>query len=493
MNKRYRTLAAFAVSHTVTIDTELLKNIKTPRQTFFRIFGRKPGVTFAVSSMIAITVLIGVWCVCAFYLTQVQIGNTSMRVYQNDQKLEKQISRQSDKYMLTLQYPNKKAKSFTLAQAGLKVDTAVSVHEIRRQQHSAMQFLRWWDTIRPNLTVKADRAKLHTFIAAEANVITQPSRDATIDLSGGQVKLTEAEPGKAYGLIKPDKTLMGAASRLDMQPLQLRILSVKPTITEASLAETKTKVESVLAQNVVFQLSGRSTTAKPSDIAGWLEVGPDKDNKRISVTVNSGKVLEYINKTARAYIHPPRAQIEMVAADGSIQVLVPGLSGVDVTDKNAVAASVTNKLLNGDGITIELPIQNAPFTTVKAGDYDKWIEVDVTNKRMYAYEHANVVRTFLVSAGAPKTPTVIGQYAIYAKKTQQDMRGRNVDGSRYFQPHVPWVAYFYKDYAIHGNYWRPASYFGNINSSHGCVGITPADGAWMYNWAPIGTPVIVHK
>ncbi len=62
------------------------------------------------------------------------------------------------------------------------------------------------------------------------------------------------------------------------------------------------------------------------------------------------------------------------------------------------------------------------------GSYDKWIEVDLTNKRMYAYEKDNLVKTELVTAGAPSTPTVTGQYAIYAKFDQQDMRASSCHG-----------------------------------------------------------------
>ncbi len=111
---------------------------------------------------------------------------------------------------------------------------------------------------------------------------------------------------------------------------------------------------------------------------------------------------------------------------------------------------------------------------------------------MYAYEKTNLMRTFLVSAGEPGTPTVLGQYAIKTKVAKQDMRGQNTDGSRYSQTNVQWVNYFHQDYAIHGNHWRPTSYFGNINSSHGCVGIVNSDAEWIYNWAPVGTPVIVY-
>jgi len=208
--------------------------------------------------------------------------------------------------------------------------------------------------------------------------------------------------------------------------------------------------------------------------------------------VNSGKILEYINKISASATHPPKAQVEVVRADGTSTVLVKGVNGTDVVDTSTVATDVAQSLLQSKSIHQDLSVRYAAYKTITAQAYDKWIEVDTTNKRMYAYEQNTLVRTFLISAGAPGTPTPTGQFAIYAKYIQQDMRGRNVDGSSYFQPHVPWINYFYGDYAIHGNYWRPLSYFGNVNSSHGCVGIVDSDAQWAYSWAPVGTPVIVH-
>ncbi len=144
------------------------------------------------------------------------------------------------------------------------------------------------------------------------------------------------------------------------------------------------------------------------------------------------------------------------------------------------------------GYSRELSIDDAAFKTVNAETYDKWLVVDLTNKRMAAYEGSTLIRTFNVSAGAPATPTVVGQYKIFAKVRRQNMSGLNTDGSTYFQPNVEWTNYFYGDYAIHGNYWRPTSWFGNINSSHGCVGITNPEAQWIFEWAPVGTTVITH-
>jgi lipoprotein-anchoring transpeptidase ErfK/SrfK len=105
---------------------------------------------------------------------------------------------------------------------------------------------------------------------------------------------------------------------------------------------------------------------------------------------------------------------------------------------------------------------------------------------MYAYQNSQLVNTFLVSAGKPSTPTPVGEFHIWDKLTSQTMTGPG-----YVQPNVPWVNYFnHSGDAIHGVYWRPASVFGNVNTSHGCVGVPVNIGEWIFNWAPIGTTVI---
>ena len=66
-------------------------------------------------------------------------------------------------------------------------------------------------------------------------------------------------------------------------------------------------------------------------------------------------------------------------------------------------------------------------------------------------------------------------------------------GPGYVEPNVPWINYFdHSSDAVHGNYWRSASTFGNVNTSHGCVGLPVNEAEWVYNWAPIGTAVINH-
>jgi len=55
---------------------------------------------------------------------------------------------------------------------------------------------------------------------------------------------------------------------------------------------------------------------------------------------------------------------------------------------------------------------------------------------------------------------------------------------------VLFTQYFTGDGAsLHYNYWSSAW---GYPGSHGCLGLTYADSAWLWGWAHIGTPVVIH-
>lgn len=115
---------------------------------------------------------------------------------------------------------------------------------------------------------------------------------------------------------------------------------------------------------------------------------------------------------------------------------------------------------------------------------ERWIDVDLTNQRTYAFEGSTLIRTFIVSTGTQYHPTVIGQYHIYVKYRYTDMAGPG-----YYLPDVPYTMYFYKGYSLHGTYWH--SNFGQP-MSHGCINMSIPDSEWMFYWASVGTLVNIH-
>jgi lipoprotein-anchoring transpeptidase ErfK/SrfK len=436
--------------------------------------------------------LVGAWWTVGPFLNKAYLGDQKVSLGGSTVDLESHLNATLSTYKLPVQYQDGSTKQFTLSEVGFALNTNETIKELRAAQQSTAQRFMWWRPIRKPLALTSNPTKLHAFIANHITASVQPSQDATLTVENGNVTVTDAVTGKQYGLDNPQINLLNHIARIDRSPLKISLLTTNPAVTAQELAGSKVQLEKVLTQPISFTIDKKTITPSKKDIAGWLELTPDPKAKKVDVDINSGKVLEYINKIAASNVHASRDQIEVTRDDGTRSVIVPGVNGIDVTDKQTIATNVANSLLAGKGIQASLPVSFKPYDTISTAAYDKWIEVDLTNKRMYAYEKTAQVRTFLVSAGAPKTPTVTGKYSIYSKYTQKDMRGRNVDGSKYFQPNVPWVNFFYKDYAIHGNYWRPTSYFGNINSSHGCVSTVPSEAAWIYDWAPIGTPVIIH-
>jgi LysM repeat protein len=128
-----------------------------------------------------------------------------------------------------------------------------------------------------------------------------------------------------------------------------------------------------------------------------------------------------------------------------------------------------------------------PAPSVNHGG-SRWIDINLTTQTLTAYDGNTAVFSTLISSGTWAHPTVTGQFRIYLRYQSQDMNGYRL-GYNYYLPNVPYVMYFYRDYAIHGTYWH--NNFGTP-MSHGCVNMATPDAQWLFGWADYGTLVNVH-
>jgi lipoprotein-anchoring transpeptidase ErfK/SrfK len=115
---------------------------------------------------------------------------------------------------------------------------------------------------------------------------------------------------------------------------------------------------------------------------------------------------------------------------------------------------------------------------------ERWIDVDLSSQTVSAYVGHQPVKTFLVSTGTWRFPTVKGRFWIHTKFEKDDMRGPG-----YFFEDVPYTMYFHKGYGLHGTYWHAD--FGTP-MSHGCVNLAVEDAKWLFRFAEVGTMVNVH-
>lgn len=150
----------------------------------------------------------------------------------------------------------------------------------------------------------------------------------------------------------------------------------------------------------------------------------------------------------------------------------------------------------GQSVFLNKVISSAYAASPNAGvlgetslDDNKWIEVDISEQRLYMKDHGNVVNSFLISSGK-WYPTPRGEWRIWIKLRYARMRGGSKAlGTFYDLKNVPYTMYYNQGYGIHGAYWH--NNFGNP-MSHGCINMKPEEAGVVFKWAQVGTRVIVH-
>jgi lipoprotein-anchoring transpeptidase ErfK/SrfK len=142
----------------------------------------------------------------------------------------------------------------------------------------------------------------------------------------------------------------------------------------------------------------------------------------------------------------------------------------------------------GDGRWVSDRDVRAPTSAPIPGDAaagERWIDVDIANQVLTAYEGERPVFATLVSTGKGKGKSIlatpVGSHRIWVKLLSSDMDNlENEEASRYYAiQDVPWVMYFEKGYGLHGTFWHRS--FGRIRS-HGCVNLSPLDAQRLFNW-----------
>jgi lipoprotein-anchoring transpeptidase ErfK/SrfK len=133
------------------------------------------------------------------------------------------------------------------------------------------------------------------------------------------------------------------------------------------------------------------------------------------------------------------------------------------------------------------PAEPAPvaFRTDAPPNGEKRIEIDISDQRLVAWQGDVPVFETTVSTGKPGWRTLPGTFHVYRKYEQTRMTGPGYD-----TPDVPWTMYYSGGFAVHGAYWH--NNFGTP-VSHGCVNLRVPEAKALYEWAPMGTEVVVNQ
>jgi lipoprotein-anchoring transpeptidase ErfK/SrfK len=131
------------------------------------------------------------------------------------------------------------------------------------------------------------------------------------------------------------------------------------------------------------------------------------------------------------------------------------------------------------------------------GESDRWIDVNLEQQTLVAYQGLTPVFATLISSGRVRDPddptqtfaTPTGIFRITSKHVTHTMDGDHAVDGPYSIEDVPYVMYFQLAYAIHSAFWHNG--FGHPRS-HGCVNMAPLDARWLFNWATPSLPAGWH-
>jgi L,D-transpeptidase catalytic domain len=117
---------------------------------------------------------------------------------------------------------------------------------------------------------------------------------------------------------------------------------------------------------------------------------------------------------------------------------------------------------------------------------EKWIDVNLVNQSLVAFEGDKAVYATMVSTGRrdrvnkeKNHETPPGSFRIREKHIASTMDGDVASDGPYSIEDVPWIMYFNLSYALHGAFWH--NNFGH-QQSHGCVNLAPNDAHALFGW-----------
>ena len=358
-----------------------------------------------------------------------------------------------------------------------------------------------------SVVITSDQATAETYTMGLIPDDQAKATDAAVVLAddGASFTTTPGSEGVSLDTAAAAAAATQAATSLQPQSITLNYMTQPPTVSEDQARTVADQANRWVEQDVTIKApDGKdSFTADAATKASWITV-TSAQGKVPTLSVDSTKVSAWVQAQSEEIAEEPVNGERNVNSSGAVVgIKVEAVNGTKVTNVDALTTAITQALGSGTPYSgaFETEVVEATWKDktiadgaenliYQAAPGEKWIDINLSNKTVTAYEGATVVHgPVSIVDGAPATPTVTGTYHIYLKHRVQTMQGENADGSTYVTEDVPWVSYFYSGYAFHGAPWR--SSFG-YSGSHGCINMPVSEAEWIYNWAEEGTTVVSH-
>jgi hypothetical protein len=325
-----------------------------------------------------------------------------------------------------------------------------------------------------------------SWIAAVSEEVYVPAQNAHVDLNGGLPQLVEEVEGVAVDQ-EAALTLLGTLTERGERTGALPVTSTSPTVFSADLQPDYETIRAWTSGRLYLTLDEDHTwwldpadiseavwwrTDQGADLAPWIDVSDMEAQIRSWVAEPEDTIIDY----------------EATAQD-AVDALYAGNRNVEITYREANAPS-------GGHVGNEA-YWNGNFPA-------RWLDLNLTTQSMAAYEGGKQVRVSLITSGRPELATPTGVYSVISRTSpKMFISPWPKESEWYYEPAESNFALGFRagGFYIHDAPWRAVYGPGTngsgpagaaLTGSHGCVNVPYEMMAWVYGWADMGTPVVIH-
>ncbi len=391
------------------------------------------------------------------------------------------------------------SQTATLQQLGVRFDVAGTVD----------------DAYKVGRSTKMDRLVLHVFQTSSTSVPLRVTIDQTmfqnsirefsemrnvsviepsLTITDGNVSVVPGQDGIAVSTDVTANDIRSAASALQAVQIAFQSAIEHPKLKDEDLNDAKIVAETMMSEPLTLTYGNRRFAVGRDELQHWIQYAFDPT--KIVSNPREGIVLSLHRELAGAYLDSLNSSVGVPAKptfgyDAEVlgEYAYKNSQGREVKVDETLE-KIQPALQDASPRSVELvvgasdpPIEK--LTAIAPKPAGKVIQVDVARQALLAFEDGKLKFFTRVSTGKRGYETPTGEWKIYNKTRIQRMVGQG-----YNLPNVKWVMPYNGDYTLHTAYWH--NDFG-IPKSHGCTNIAEADAKWLFDWAEVGTPVVVMK
>lgn len=328
------------------------------------------------------------------------------------------------------------------------------------------------------------------------NGIYNIENSASIELTRNGYELVDDTVGLLVPKMAYEAALDGVTNRAEMVRLEEHDCyeDLIPNAKTKKVYELWKKIESFQDFEMTYVLGEGTEKIDAGVVSNWIlkdEAGEFVFDELGQLVLDESKVQEYATVLGEKYDTIGRER-QFKTTKGEVITIDFSKYGNDI-DEAKEAKKLIEEFQSGARKLSREPIYKTKAKCQGENDIGgTYIEVDMTEQRMYFYQDYELILESGVVTGNMRlhhdTPAMIAP--IYYMQRNRVLRGDNYASFVYY-----WMA-FYRGYGLHDATWRRESEFGAdtylTNGSHGCVNLPKAVAAELYEYVEIGTPVITY-